>query len=467
MQMGRMAARWGDLSLSQRFAATGGFVMLLAMAGIGWWVGERIERNVIDNTATATALYMDSFIAPLAQELDTADTLSIGPVRAIEEMLSGSALGQRIVAVKIWKPGGLVAYSDEPEIVGTSFPVTDGLKAAFAGSVVAEFNELEDDENALERARNLPLLEIYSPIRQAFSGRILGVVEFYENAATLQETLDRTRLQSWAIVALTTLAIGAALFGIVLRGSRLIERQKDELRTQLAEIRTISAQNDGLRRRVERAARQVSEANERTLRRISAELHDGPKQLIGFAAMRIDSLAAGAPEGRTRDFAVVSDALGDALREISNLCGDLALPEIDGMPVDEILRKVAAAHGFRTGTEVALDLQVDPAVPVSQAVRLCAYRFAQESLNNAWRHAGGHGQSLTCRQNGSDMRIVVANGPGPSIPGDADPAGGLGLSGLRGRIESLGGSFAFRRTAAGGAVAEMRIDTASYEDTHA
>lgn len=459
---------WDRLTLSQRFAVAGGVVMLLAMAAIGWWVSGRIERNVIDNTATATALYMDSFIAPLAQELDTADTLSIGPARAIEEMLSSSALGQRIVAVKIWKPGGLVAYSDAEDIVGRTFPVSESLKAALAGRVAAEFDDLSDEENALERGTDVPLLEIYSPIREAFSGRILGAMEFYENATALETTLDHAKLQSWAIVAVITLSIGAALFGIVHSGSRLIERQKAELRDRLIEIESMAAQNTDLRRRIERAARQVSEANERTLRRISAELHDGPKQLIGFAAMRIDALSSSADPGRAKDFAVVSGALDDALREIGHLCSDLALPEIEGLPLDQILRGVVAAHTFRTGTDVAADIVVDPTVTLPHAIRLCAYRFTQEALNNAWRHAGGAGQSLRCRQDGNRLAIAVLNDRGPATEASAPERGsGLGLAGLRQRVESLGGHFAFGITAGGGAVAEMIVDVESYEDADA
>jgi len=82
MLLADMRRRIAGLSLSQRFAATGGLVMLAAMIVIGLWVTSRIERNVIDSAAASTALYMDSFIAPLTQELDVSDTLSIGPIRA-------------------------------------------------------------------------------------------------------------------------------------------------------------------------------------------------------------------------------------------------------------------------------------------------------------------------------------------------------------------------------------------------
>lgn len=453
-------------SLSKRFAAAGGIVTLLAMAAIGLWVTGRIEKDVIDNTASATALYMDSFIAPLAQELDQADALSPGPIRAIQEMLDGSALGERIVAVKIWKPDGLVAYSDEASIIGQRFPVSSSLSAALKGRVMAEFNQLGEAENVLERGKGLPLLEIYSPLRQAYSGRILGALEFYENATELEKVLDRTRMQSWAIVALVALAIGALLFGIVHRGSRLIERQRAALQARIGEIATVSSQNRELRLRVERAARQVAESNEQTLRRISAELHDGPKQLIGLAALRLDAVGRAPDKARrAEELAVVSDALGSALREISNLCNDLAVPEIEALTVAEVVRRVTGAHCFRTGTEVALDLDGDSR-PVPQAVRICIYRFVQEGLNNAWRHANGVGQKVSASFDGSHLTVSVANAAGDSVQ-PAVAGGGLGLAGLRERVESLGGHFDFGRTTDGGAVTTMTLDIDGTEENNA
>ena len=67
---------WRRLSLAERFALTGGVVMLLGMAVIGSWVASRIEEGVTRNTANATALYVESVIAPLSQELTRSDGLS-------------------------------------------------------------------------------------------------------------------------------------------------------------------------------------------------------------------------------------------------------------------------------------------------------------------------------------------------------------------------------------------------------
>ncbi|NNG03792.1 MAG: sensor histidine kinase, partial [Inquilinus sp.] len=117
-------ATWRELSLARQFALMGSAVLLAGMLAIGIWVTRQIEEGVTRNTAIATALYMESFLAPLSQNLALSDTLSPGARRAIDEVLGTSAFGERLASFKIWKPGGLVVYSSDPAIVGTRFEPT-------------------------------------------------------------------------------------------------------------------------------------------------------------------------------------------------------------------------------------------------------------------------------------------------------------------------------------------------------
>ena len=445
-------------TLLQSFALTGGAVMVVAMLVIGTWVTSTIQARVVENTAAATALFMDSFIAPLAQELDQADTLSIGPTRAIEELLSGSELGRRVLSVKIWKPGGLVAYAANPELIGRRFAETEGLREAFAGRLRAELDDLGEAESSAERQSGIPLLEVYSPIRQAWSGRVIAVAEFYENATELDEALAGVLRESWAIVAAVTALIGVALIGIVARGSAVIKEQRDALEARIAEAQSMSEESRQLRIRAERASSRLAELNESFLGRISAELHDGPAQLIGLAALRLPSVAsAQRPEERSRELAIVENALAEAIREIRNLSKGLTLPEIEGAPLARTIERVVRAHEIRTGTSVALDLNVDGTVP--HAVAISAFRFVQEGLNNAFRHAGGAGQRVKAEIAEDILSVTVSNAP--AEPQSAPPAGttprGLGLPGLRERVESLGGTFQFGVDGARGAEMTMRI----------
>jgi signal transduction histidine kinase len=328
-----------------------------------------------------------------------------------------------------------------------TFGTTPNLKRAWAGEVTAEFDALEHEEDAAERAAGIPLLEMYSPIRENGTGRIIAVAEFYETAEALKSNLFWANLKSWLVVGTVTLTMFGLLSGIVLRGSRTIDRQHHALEQRVGELSRLLEQNVELRDRVQRASRRTAEINEKYLRRIGADIHDGPAQLLALAALRLDALypllanSPSSPSGRS-DIDIVRESLADALTDIRAICTGLTLPELDDLSPARLLRNAANAHERRTKTTVEVDIQSAPD-DLDKSMKICLYRFVQESLSNAFRHAGGAGQRLTCRIDGETLE-VVASDTGPGF----DPSrkteglhGGLGLPGLRERIESLGGSL--------------------------
>jgi len=79
-------------------------------------------------------------------------------------------------------------------------------------------------------------------------------------------------------------------------------------------------------------------------------------------------------------------------------------------------------------------------VTIPLSGKICIYRFIQEALTNAYRHAYGTGQSVRCSCRADRILVEVSD----RVPG-FDPRQtrreGFGLSGLRERVESLGGDF--------------------------
>ena len=121
----------------------------------------------------------------------------------------------------------------------------------------------------------------------------------------------------------------------------------------------------------------------------------------------------------------------------------------------EELQLVAQRHEQRTGTKVTLTLgQLPKAAPLP--LKLCLYRFVQEALNNAYRHANGEGQVIQAKCLGKVLNISVRD-RGPGMAADAmllETSGRtrLGLAGMRYRVESLGGLFSIDSSASGASV---------------
>lgn len=463
---------WRNLSLAAQFVFAGSVVLVVGMAIMGFWVTQRIEDGVVRNTAASTALYMESFIAPLVRDLDRADTLSPDIQSKLDKLLQDNVLGQRVVSFKIWKKGGLIAYSSRHDIIGKTFPTTENLRRAWKGEVTAEFDTLEDEEDALERARGVPLLEMYSPIRENYTGKIIAVGEFYETAEVLRKNLFSANLQSWMVVAAVTLAMLGALFGIVSRGSRTIDRQRANLEQRVAELSRLLAQNEVLRGKLQRASRRTTEINESYLRRIGADLHDGPAQHLSLALLRIDALKpllkSVATDGTDKsDMEIVQNSLTDAITEIRQICAGLTLPELENLSLSEILANAVNSHQRRTEKTVVLDVQSAPQ-KLTKAMKICVFRFVQETLNNAFRHAGGVGQQVICRFDEKTLTVEVRDdGPGLK-PSKGGAGSGLGLPGLRDRIESIGGEMAIQSEPGQGTRIVMRCsidgDEKSYDE---
>ncbi|MBL8895029.1 MAG: sensor histidine kinase [Rhizobiales bacterium] len=445
--LGWACRQWGAMSLAGQFLLAGAGVLLAGMLVIGFWVTRQIEDGVVRNSAAATALYVDSIIAPLFPDLEGKRILSEGARRALDETLAKGELAQRVAFFKIWVADGLVAYSSEPNLIGKSFEPTESLRQAWAGRVAAEFNSLDDPESRTEKGSGMPLLEIYSPIREPWSGKVIAVAEFYEIANELADNLAIARLRSWLVVALVTLAIFGLLSGIVLRGSILIAQQRAALEQRVGELSELLRQNEHLRQRVQAASGRATMMNERFLRRISADLHDGPAQLLALALLRMN----GSSEESHRDQNLASmptrEYLEEAMRDIRSICSGLILPQIEPMGLDQLLASAASAHERRTGTHV--DLRLPPDVPVlSQSEKICIYRFVQEGLSNSFRHAAGIGQSVTADMKDGKLIVSVAD-KGTGFDVESGSKGGIGLAGLRERVESLGGEFTIRSSSSG------------------
>jgi signal transduction histidine kinase len=468
------ADAWTRLSLASRYAIAMAGVLVIAGLLIGRYVGDRIEAAVVRNAGLGSAIYLDSLLAPISQQFADADALSPGAARALDELFTQTALGERVISYKFWRidPDGSarIIEAADATLVGQRFPVGEGLARALDGQVNAT---LEDGpggpgaENAAEMATGLPLLEIYMPVRAVWSGEVVAVAEFYEIGTDLAADLSSARRGAWGLVAITLGAIGLLLYAIVLGGSRTIAAQRARLDAQLAAMAELSARNTDLRLRIQAAAGRAASGTEATMRRIGADLHDGPAQYLAFAALRLDSLAErtgpGAPPDPS-DLAAIRGAVTQAMDEVRGLSRGLALPDLRNRSLPAIVERAVAAHTLRTGHPVALVLPDEDGPDTPLAIRNAAYRFVQEGLNNASRHAGGADLAVTLSLDGSRIRLSVADG-GPGMPAPSARTavdGGLGLTGLRDRVESLGGRLDIAARPGGGTVISMLIDSADH-----
>ncbi|MEZ2218796.1 sensor histidine kinase [Rhizobium sp. RCC_161_2] len=462
----RLVAGWNSQSLARQFLLIGGLVAACAMLVVGAVVTSLIEDAVTRNSAASTALYVDSVIAPLLPDMQTTKMLDDTVTRALDETLGEGALGSRLMSFRLWRSDGTVLYSNDKNLMGKQFPLSDDLKTAFSGTMMAQFNQLDGVESVAERDSGKPLLEIYNPVLQPWSGKVVAVSEFHEVAYDFQRSLNQARFRSWLAVGVFTLAFFLILSMIVLRGSRTIESQRRALKVRIGELSALLQQNEILRTRVQRASQRAAALNESYLRRIGADLHDGPAQLVAYASLRLDSEALANPAAPARErelsLAAIKSSLDDAMTEIRSICSGLVLPQIEAATLPELLQRVVRAHEQRTGTRVGLSFS-DTVQNLSTSAKICIYRFVQEALNNGYRHSDGAVQWVDQGADGKHVTIAVSD-DGPGFDPARIPESSLGLAGLRERVESVGGTFELS-SSKDGTIVRMSLSMMEMEQT--
>ena len=221
--------RFSGLTLTWRFALVSFVILLTGMLIIGWWVTRQIEQGVLNRTASVTASFVSSAVAPLLVDLSEGDEITLDRMNDLDVLLTETELGRRVVSFKVWSPSGEILYSPDRKMVGRTFVVSDHLASALEGRTVSEISDLSEPENEFERSRYSRLLETYTPLRSLGSDRITGAVEFYEETAILEAELADSKFRSWLIVGGATVLMYMLLVGMVGHASRTISWQRREL----------------------------------------------------------------------------------------------------------------------------------------------------------------------------------------------------------------------------------------------
>ncbi len=200
---------------------------------------------------------------------------------------------------------------------------------------------------------------------------------------------------------------------------------------------------DGFNRMLERleeerrrSARQAFSALEGERRRVGQELHDEIGQRLTGILLHLARIADDAPEPVRERLALVQAEARAALDEVGALAWQLRPGVLDDLGLLRALEATAQALADRSSTRIELDLPASlPELP--DEVELALYRIAQESLNNALRHADAGTVGLELRENEHGLSLdIVDDGRGLGAPEDRRE--GPGLRGMRERALLIG-----------------------------
>ena len=313
---------------------------------------------------------------------------------------------------------------------------------------------------------NLPVLEVYAPVRQPGTNRIIALVETYEIAVDLSHKVWVNQL--WAWVALG--GIGSMVILLLFSMATTGQIEHHFLLSQIRRLTHLHAESDRRRQRISHANLRVSALNERSLRSVGNELHLGPGQQVALALLKFDALeelvasADRAMPSRAAthkaELEAIRKALNDTLKHIRTVAGSSSPIEMEELSLEHTLAKAVQRHEYRTGIPVKFESRRLPQ-QLSCALKAFLYRFAVEALD-----ATHPAQSQSLSVSFDNDRLVLEITCHPDNQKADCRLTANSPSGLRERMEALGGKVQFASTADGGLSLVAELDLSDVEPVH-
>ncbi len=236
-------------------------------------------------------------------------------------------------------------------------------------------------------------------------------------------------------------------------------KQANELTMTLARLTRSLAQNEELRHKLQQSNDKIAELNERTLQRIGADLHDGPAQLLTYSLLRLGKfspmIATAGGQKEADELEYMRVALTDTLTDVRNISRGLSLPQLSEATLEQTIGLAVVLHQEQTGTKVELSATGLPH-DAPQAIKVCVYRVVQETLSNAYKHGQASEQKVICYMD--KCLVLEISDRGPGFDRQNYNKDGLGLSGMRARVEALGGAMTIDTSDDRGTTVTVRLE---------
>ena len=220
-----------------------------------------------------------------------------------------------------------------------------------------------------------------------------------------------------------------------------------------------------LRKSTEQALRDVSgrllQSQNEERRRIARELHDSTAQNLAALAMNLGIIrkAGVSLEAKASSRLKESEELArQACREIRTLSYLLHPPELEDGDLWSAVRWYTEGFSNRSGIRIDLTIpKASQAGRLPEHVETTLFRIVQESLANIHRHSGSPRARIRFARGRSGVTMVVRDqGRGLRLrkghPVLSPALMGVGIAGMRERVQQLGGSLEIDSSARGTAV---------------
>ncbi len=290
--------------------------------------------------------------------------------------------------------------------------------------------------------RRTTMLQIADAI-EAINER--GLTRAEDRFAASAESLRWSLVATFGIALTGGILLALATIATTLRLERELERKRNDL---------------------EELSARLVRAQEEERRSLARELHDEVGQSLSAIIREAGNAEFAETPGeageRVKSIARIAEAALNVVRDLALLLRPSMLDDFGLVPaLNWHVREIAK----RTGLEIRLDAG-DDCDGLRDEHKTCIYRFVQEALSNAARHARARTVRVAVRTEGARVSFSVQD-DGAGF--DKRTVRGLGLLGMEERVRRLGGRFGIESQPGRGTTvsAEIPLSEMTQSEVHA
>ncbi|HMD25147.1 MAG TPA: GAF domain-containing protein, partial [Streptosporangiaceae bacterium] len=240
------------------------------------------------------------------------------------------------------------------------------------------------------------------------------------------------------------ISVAGRLWGVMILSSRSepLPAGTEARLAGFTELAATAIANAQAQAEVAASRARILAASDETRRRIERDLHDGIQQRLVTQALMLSGIRDRVPADVRADVDQVREEMAATRKELRDLCQGVHPAILVEVGLGAAIRALAR----RSPLPVRVQLRVDGRLP--GWCEVTAYYVAAEAFTNAAKHADASAVDIVIAEADGTLTVEVRD----DGAGGADASRGSGLTGLRDRVEAVGGSMTLESSAGAGTV---------------
>ena len=447
--------------LHLRFAAATAAVIATAGGALLWYVKEQEVKQAERNVTTQARFVEKSILRNELRPADIARPVTGQRLGELDSLFNGRVLVDGGLRVKIYRAGdGLVTYSNVHSLIGTKIDSLPELREVLAGAVVRDVSSINHEGGT---GKDVKALEVYVPLGLHHGPSPAGVFEIYESYAPVAAAIRSFVLPFAVLLFLALIGLWAALFPLVQRMARAVDRDRAARKTAELALEETSEQ---LRQS------QKMDAIGRLAGGVAHDFNNLLLAITGYADFLISSLTDPTQKRYAKEIQSAGERAAALTHQLLAFSRRQVLqPRV--VNLNDCVREIETMLRRLIGEGVHVELALEPDL---RAVEADPSQIGQVLLNlavNARDAMAGHGTlTIATRNDGGHAVLEVADdGAGMDeetrtrlfepffTTKEVGSGTGLGLSTVYGIVAQSGGSIDVRSEPGLGATFTVRLPT--------